>query len=192
MRTSRTDVPKVAVSHVDMSYEEAPILQDVSLTLGEKEIVCILGPSGCGKSTFLRLLLAQERPTRGEIRVAGARPAEEPGLDRGVVFQRYSVFPHMTVRANLIAAEEFAAGGRLPRPLSADAEPDAGAARRRHLLYHRHRLLCPRPPVSGVSRRLARLRAGRDSRLLQRASCRTRAPQRHDDRRHLAGLRPHK
>ncbi|MEL6373279.1 MAG: DNA mismatch repair protein MutS, partial [Pseudomonadota bacterium] len=55
----------------------------------------VTGPNMAGKSTFLRLLLAQERPTRGEIRIDGAVPAKEPGLDRGIVFQKYSVFPHM-------------------------------------------------------------------------------------------------
>jgi len=78
--------------------------------VAEGEFISIVGASGCGKSTFLRLLLAQERPTRGEVRIADAPPAVEPGLDRGIVFQKYSVFPHMTVRDNIVAGEGF----RLP------------------------------------------------------------------------------
>jgi NitT/TauT family transport system ATP-binding protein len=105
----------VAVRGLFQSYDGRPILERIELDVAEGEFVSIVGASGCGKSTFLRLLLAQETPTRGEIRIAGRPPAVEPDRDRGVVFQRYSVFPHMTVRANLIAAEEFAAGGRLPR-----------------------------------------------------------------------------
>lgn len=104
----------VSVSDIFLSYGARPILERVSLDVNEGEFVSIVGASGCGKSTFLRLLLAQERPTRGAISIAGAPPAQEPDRDRGVVFQRYSVFPHMTVRGNLIAAEEFS-GGVIPR-----------------------------------------------------------------------------
>ena len=105
----------VSVSDIFQSYGKRPILERVNLEVAEGEFVSIVGASGCGKSTFLRLLLAQERPTRGTISIAGAPPAQEPDRDRGVVFQRYSVFPHMTVRGNLIAAEEFGGAGPVPR-----------------------------------------------------------------------------
>ncbi len=91
------------------SYAGRPILERVSLQADEGTFVSIVGASGCGKSTFLRLLLAEETPSRGDIRVAGRPPAREPGQDRGVVFQKYSVFPHMTVRENIVAAESFSA-----------------------------------------------------------------------------------
>ena len=97
----------VTAENIFQSYGERPILERVNVAVKEGEFISIVGASGCGKSTFLRLLLAQERPTKGEIRVAGAEPAQEPGLDRGVVFQRYSVFPHMTVRENIVAGESF-------------------------------------------------------------------------------------
>ncbi|MDU8943549.1 ATP-binding cassette domain-containing protein [Ovoidimarina sediminis] len=97
----------VVAEDIFQSYGARPILERVNVTVKEGEFISIVGASGCGKSTFLRLLLAQERPTRGEIRVAGAPPADEPGLDRGVVFQKYSVFPHLTVRENIVAGESF-------------------------------------------------------------------------------------
>ncbi len=97
----------VTAENVFQSYGNRPILERVNLAVDEGAFVSIVGASGCGKSTFLRLLLAQEQPTRGEIRIAGAPPAAEPGLDRGVVFQKYSVFPHMSVRDNIIAGESF-------------------------------------------------------------------------------------
>ncbi|MGV6848491.1 MAG: ABC transporter ATP-binding protein [Marinibacterium sp.] len=97
----------VAVRNVFQTYGQRPILERVNIEVAEGQFVSIVGASGCGKSTFLRLLLAQEQPTRGEIRIAGAEPAREPGLDRGVVFQKYSVFPHMNVRENVIAGESF-------------------------------------------------------------------------------------
>ena len=97
----------VVVRSVRQSYGGRPILENVNLEASEGEFVSIVGASGCGKSTFLRLLLAEERPTSGVISIAGAPPASEPNPDRGVVFQRYSVFPHMTVRDNIVAAESF-------------------------------------------------------------------------------------
>lgn len=97
----------VAVENVFQSYGACPILERVNLSVAEGEFVSIVGASGCGKSTFLRLLLAQEVPSRGTIRIAGQLPATEPGLDRGVVFQKYSVFPHLSVRDNIVAGEAF-------------------------------------------------------------------------------------
>jgi len=98
----------VTVTDIFQSYGPRPIIERVNTTVEEGEFISIVGASGCGKSTFLRLLLAQERPTRGEIRIDGNVPAVEPGLERGVVFQRYSVFPHMTIRENIVAGEGFA------------------------------------------------------------------------------------
>ncbi len=104
----------VAVRDLWQGYAGRSILERVNLDVAEGEFVSIVGASGCGKSTFLRLLLAEEQPSRGEIRIDGGAPAREPGRERGVVFQRYSVFPHLTVRDNIVAAEAFPTGlGRL-------------------------------------------------------------------------------
>jgi len=100
----------VTVRDVFQTYDRRPIIERVNVSVDEGEFISIVGASGCGKSTFLRLLLAQERPTRGTISIDGAPPATEPGLDRGVVFQKYSVFPHMTVRENIVAGESFRTG----------------------------------------------------------------------------------
>lgn len=95
----------VAVENIFQSYDTRPILEHVNLTADQGEFVSIVGASGCGKSTFLRLLLDQERPTRGDIYVDGAPLRGEPDRSRGIVFQKYSVFPHLTVRDNIVAAE---------------------------------------------------------------------------------------
>jgi len=97
----------VTATNIFQSYGSRPILERVNVSIEEGEFISIVGASGCGKSTFLRLLLAQETPTRGEIRIDGADPAREPGLDRGVVFQKYSVFPHLSVIENVMAGECF-------------------------------------------------------------------------------------
>lgn len=102
----------VTVENLFKSYGSRPILERINFEAEEGEFISMIGASGCGKSTFLRMLLAQEAPSRGEIRVGGEPPAQEPGRSRGVVFQKYSVFPHMTVRDNIMAAESFG-GSRL-------------------------------------------------------------------------------
>ncbi len=99
----------VSAQNIFQSYGERPILENVSLEVEEGAFISIVGASGCGKSTFLRLLLDQERPTGGEIYVDGEPLQGEPNQSRGVVFQRYSTFPHMTVRDNLVAAEGLGA-----------------------------------------------------------------------------------
>ncbi|MDJ0631427.1 MAG: ABC transporter ATP-binding protein [Rhodobacter sp.] len=106
----------VTVDNIFQSYGKRPILERVSITVDEGAFISIVGASGCGKSTFLRLLLDQERPTRGQITVDGEPLTGEPNRSRGIVFQRYSVFPHMTVRDNLVAAEALGANlfGILP------------------------------------------------------------------------------
>ncbi|CAN7386594.1 ABC transporter ATP-binding protein [Phenylobacterium sp. LjRoot219] len=85
-----------------VEYGEKIILEKVTLDVAEGAFVSIVGPSGAGKSTFLRLVLGQEAPSRGRIYLDGEPLCPEPGPDRGVVFQRYSVFPHMTVLKNVM------------------------------------------------------------------------------------------
>jgi NitT/TauT family transport system ATP-binding protein len=97
----------VAVRGLYKYYGQRPILERVDLDVAEGEFISLVGASGCGKSTFLRLLLDQEQPTRGTITVGGLSLTGEPSPSRGIVFQRYSVFPHMTVRENLISATAF-------------------------------------------------------------------------------------
>ena len=75
-------------------------LESIDLTIAEREFVTIVGPSGCGKSTLLYLVAGFLHPTSGSIRLRG-RSIAGPGPDRGIVFQRYSLFPWLTVRGNI-------------------------------------------------------------------------------------------
>ncbi|MFL7906059.1 NitT/TauT family transport system ATP-binding protein [Azospirillum baldaniorum] len=84
----------------DRAVARTTALQDVSLHLGEGELVCLLGPSGCGKSTVLNLIAGFERPEFGAVTVDG-RPVERPGPDRAVVFQQPQLFPWLNVLDNV-------------------------------------------------------------------------------------------
>ncbi|MCM2293641.1 ABC transporter ATP-binding protein [Allorhizobium sp. BGMRC 0089] len=90
-------------------YGDQIVLENVSIDIASRAFVALVGPSGCGKSTFLRMLLGQEQPTQGEILLDGKPLPPEPGPDRGVVFQRYSVFPHLTVLGNVLLGKELSA-----------------------------------------------------------------------------------
>jgi NitT/TauT family transport system ATP-binding protein len=92
----------LSLSNVWVEYGDRIVLERVDLDIAERSFVSIVGPSGAGKSTLLRLLLGQEAPTRGQIMMAGQPMKPECGPDRGVVFQRYSVFPHLDVRGNVL------------------------------------------------------------------------------------------
>lgn len=96
-------------------YGDHVVLEQINLEIETRSFVALVGPSGCGKTTFLRLLLGEERPTRGSILVEGVALKAEPDADRGVVFQRYSVFPHLTVLGNVVIGREFEKAGPFGR-----------------------------------------------------------------------------
>ena len=76
-------------------------LQDIDLTVAEREFVAILGPSGCGKSTLLNMVAGFDLPTRGSVKVAG-ETIIAPAPSRGVVFQEPALFPWLTVMDNVV------------------------------------------------------------------------------------------
>jgi NitT/TauT family transport system ATP-binding protein len=100
---------ELVITDLWKEYGDQIVLERVSLTVASRAFVALVGPSGCGKSTFLRMLLGQEQPTRGKILLDGVALPREPGPDRGVVFQRYSVFPHLTVLGNVLLGKELQA-----------------------------------------------------------------------------------
>jgi NitT/TauT family transport system ATP-binding protein len=96
--------PYLELRAVAMRYGEGAqavsALAAIDLAIAEREFVTIVGPSGCGKSTLLYLVGGFLLPSSGTIRLRGAS-ISGPGLDRGIVFQRYSLFPWLTVRGNI-------------------------------------------------------------------------------------------
>ncbi|RMP60007.1 ABC transporter ATP-binding protein [Pseudomonas syringae] len=99
----------ISVRNVWQQYADQVVLEGLNLDVAEGEFCTLVGASGCGKSTFLRLLLGQESASRGVITLDGTPLRNEPDASRGVVFQRYSVFPHLSVLDNV------ALGLELPR-----------------------------------------------------------------------------
>lgn len=137
-------------------YGRQVVLERLNFTVKSGEFVSIVGASGCGKSTFLRLLLGEEAPSRGRILLDGSLLRPEPDVARGVVFQRYSVFPHLTVAANVLLGLELRAApwsGRL------------FGARRRRAMEHVDAALADVGLVAAREKYPAQLSGGMQQRL---------------------------
>jgi NitT/TauT family transport system ATP-binding protein len=80
-------------------------LDNVSVQVHRRELMCVIGPSGCGKSTLARLVAGLEEPSGGQMLLEG-KPIHGPGADRGMVFQGYTLFPWLTVLKNVMFGME--------------------------------------------------------------------------------------
>ena len=92
--------PALTATGVAKGYGGLPVLADINLRVAEGEVVAVLGPSGCGKSTLLRVLAGLEPPDRGHVE-AGAERVRGPSPDRPMVVQGATLFPWLSLRANL-------------------------------------------------------------------------------------------
>lgn len=97
----------ITIKNLYKEYGDNIVLEKISLNIKEGEFCTLVGPSGCGKTTFLKMLLGQERPTRGTFLLDGKEFPQEPSLERGIVFQRYSVFENLSVLENVLLAMEL-------------------------------------------------------------------------------------
>ncbi len=91
---------------VSKAYGSKVVLNDIDLAVSKREFCTVVGPSGCGKSTMLRLVLGQERVTAGRLIVEGEQ-VYLPGPDRGIVYQRYALFPHLTILENTMLGKQL-------------------------------------------------------------------------------------
>lgn len=98
----------LTVENLYKSYGDNLVLERLNLKVEQGEFISMVGASGCGKSTFLNMLLGKESPTKGKIILENKPLIQEPDAERGIVFQKYSVFPHLTVLQNVMIADEFA------------------------------------------------------------------------------------
>ena len=111
-------MPIIRIAHLNKHFGPLHVLNDVSLSVEEQEVVCVIGRSGSGKSTLLRCINFLEQPTQGTIEVDGLSVDVEQHrltdqqkqiihdvrLRTGMVFQEFNLFPHLSVIDNLIEA----------------------------------------------------------------------------------------
>ncbi|MCB0074654.1 MAG: ATP-binding cassette domain-containing protein, partial [Caldilineaceae bacterium] len=97
------ELRKLTKTFHDPSGEPVVAVNGVDLTIYDGEFFSLLGPSGCGKTTTLRMIAGLELPTSGSVLIHGREMAEQPPFRRPVntVFQRYALFPHMTIWENV-------------------------------------------------------------------------------------------
>ena len=104
---------ELLVQNLCKRFGDKTVLEDINFSIQSGEFVTFVGSSGCGKSTLLRLIAGLDHPSGGRIHVDGS-PVEGPGPDRGMVFQKYSLYPWLN------AADNVAFGMRLQGMTSAD------------------------------------------------------------------------
>ena len=105
-KTART-MPLIKAKNVWKNYGDNLVLERLNISVNAGEFITMVGTSGCGKITFLKMLLGMEAPSSGELLLEGKPIPDEPDQSRGIVFQQYSVFPHLTVLQNVSIAREF-------------------------------------------------------------------------------------
>jgi NitT/TauT family transport system ATP-binding protein len=91
---------------VKKQYDNLVVLDDIDLSIGYNEFCTVVGPSGHGKSTLLRLILGQELPTSGNIYIENKKEYYA-NRDRGIVYQKYTLFPHLTVLKNILLGKKL-------------------------------------------------------------------------------------
>jgi polar amino acid transport system ATP-binding protein len=99
----------IDIEKLHKSFGKNEVLKGIDLHIAEKEVVAIIGPSGSGKSTLLRCMNYLEQPTSGVVSVDGITLSGEANINKvreevGMVFQRFNLFPHMTVLKNIMLA----------------------------------------------------------------------------------------
>ena len=93
----------IELKDISKSFDGVPVLEHIDLDIYDNEFLTLLGPSGCGKTTLLRLIGGFETPDEGDIVFLGERINQIPPYKRSVntVFQKYALFPHLTVYENV-------------------------------------------------------------------------------------------
>ncbi|TIU37175.1 MAG: ATP-binding cassette domain-containing protein, partial [Mesorhizobium sp.] len=96
--------PKLRIKGLHKSFgtgaRRTEVLRDINLDLADNEFVSLVGTSGCGKSTLLSIVAGLQDFDSGDLDIDGA-PILKPGLDRGVVFQSYTLLPWLTAQQNI-------------------------------------------------------------------------------------------
>lgn len=99
--------PILSAKNLYKDYGDTCVLERLNVDIYPGEFITVVGASGCGKSTFLKLILGTEQPSSGELFMDNQPIIHEPDEQRGIVFQRYSVFPHLSALGNVMLADEL-------------------------------------------------------------------------------------
>jgi NitT/TauT family transport system ATP-binding protein len=94
------DGPKIVIEGLSKRFDDVLAVENIDLTIASGDFVSVVGPSGCGKSTLLYMLGGFVAPTTGLL-MSDGKPIDKPGVDRGIVFQDYALFPWLTVEQNI-------------------------------------------------------------------------------------------
>ena len=112
----------VSIKNLQKSFGDNVVLRDIDLDVHRGEVVVVLGPSGSGKSTMLRCINRLEEPTSGSIMVEGVDVCAK-GVDLnkvrthlGMVFQQFNLFPHLSVKKNVMLAQQRCSSAARKRP----------------------------------------------------------------------------
>lgn len=102
----------ISIKSLHKKFGKLHVLKGIDAKIKEREVVVIIGPSGSGKSTLLRCINYLEEPSDGEITVDGIPLSDEANINKvraevGMVFQRFNLFPHMTVLDNIMLAPKI-------------------------------------------------------------------------------------
>ena len=149
----------LTIEHLTKRFGDMTVLEDLNLTVRQREVIVIVGPSGCGKSTLLRCINALEEIQEGEIRLDGqrisgnSRDLAELRRKIGMVFQSYDLFPHLTVLDNITLAPR-----KVLKTPAAEAEAEARSLLKRVGLEEKAESF-PRQLSGGQKQRVAIVRA---------------------------------
>jgi NitT/TauT family transport system ATP-binding protein len=138
------------------------IFEDLDFTIPGCGFVSVIGASGCGKSTLLRLVLGSEKPWKGTLRASG-EPITHPDRTRGIVFQKYSLFPHRTVLENVMFGLELTGARGIPKWLAGpwfrtqrhEHFEDEAMAQLRQVKLYEHADKYPHQLSGGMQQRVA-------------------------------------
>jgi multiple sugar transport system ATP-binding protein len=147
-------MPQIELKSLSKSYKTGKVLEGLSLSAEQGEIVCVFGPSGVGKTVLLRLIAGVEELDAGSIFLEGRDVTEAPPETRGVgiAFQNFALFPHMSAFDNIGSA--LTAHGASAATIKAKVEKVAAMLKISHVLSH-----APRALSNGQKQRTALARA---------------------------------